>query len=511
MQYLAEVTVYDPAIHAERTLYFSSKGFTTGPYESPANTFFDGRIQQPANMRRDLFARGTTGGRSQIGYGECVLTNADGGLDALIDYGFDGRQFVLRLGEGDYPDGFETVLTGTIEQPAFEFNRVVLRVRDRQQELNIPIQANKYAGDNALPAGLEGVADIAGQPKPLVYGTVFNVPAVLVNTARVIYQVNDGPVSDITAVYDRGVLLTQEADYANQAAMEASAPSAGCYRVWPAGGYFRLESDPKGEVTCDVQEGATDAACTVAQIVKDIISGPGDIDFSDQVQLDYLALDAANSAVVGIYIATETAIADVLDELCESVGAWWGFDRLGKFRIVRLEEPEGIPVATFTRDDILRIERIATADTDRGVPANQVILGYQKNYTTQDGAEIAGSAATLTHRQFISQEYRTVTTTPDSTVLQKHLLSPVIRVDTLLTSEADAVAEADRLQEMKVVRRDRLNVRVDLDPPTVAAVDMGVVVSIEMDRFGYDNGKQFRVIGMEPDAAKSVLDLTLWG
>jgi hypothetical protein len=49
-----------------------------------------------------------------------------------------------------------------------------------------------------------------------------------------------------------GVALTRGADYPDQATMESTAPSAGQYRVWSAGGCFRLGSAPAGKITVDL-------------------------------------------------------------------------------------------------------------------------------------------------------------------------------------------------------------------------------------------------------------------
>jgi len=215
--YLAELTVYDPALPGTRVLTFASgRGFTTTPSETPANTFYDPRLKQALDIQRDLFARGTTQGRTRIGYGDLVLNNEDGGLDALLGYAFDGRAITVRVGDeaAAYPAGFTTVFVGTMEQCEVSVSSVIVKVRDRQLELQVPLQTTKYAGSNSLPAGLEGVAtDLKGKPKPLCYGVVKKVPAICVNTSKLIYQVNDGALNGIDAVYDKGVRLGTDAPF----------------------------------------------------------------------------------------------------------------------------------------------------------------------------------------------------------------------------------------------------------------------------------------------------------
>lgn len=511
--YLVEITAIVDATGTSTTLRYSSgNGFATQPGETPSNTFYEPRIKQPALVRRDMFNTGTTGGSSRTGFGELILSNVDGGLDSLIDYGFDGQQIVIRYGDSAaaYPSGFTTVLVGTMEQPVFEFKQVAVKIRDRQEELSTkPFQTTKFAGTNSLPNGLEGVAtDIKGKPKPRTYGVVYNVSPPIVNTSRLIYQVNDGAISTVDAVYDRGVSLTKGADYTSQSDMETNVPAASNYRVWPAGGYFRLGTIPVGQITADVTQGSAASDRTVGQIVNSIVQNVGGIASGDVSSSDITALDTANSSVVGVYVDSETTINSVLDELSNSVGAWWGFDNTGKFRIKQLVIPSGTSVATFTDTEIISIERSGTSDYGKGIPAYRIKLQYEKYYTTQD-SDLAGSV-TDARRAIIKEQYRNVTST-DSAIQTQHKLAPEVPITTLLTSASDAQTESDRLLTIYKVRRDRLDVKVRIDSTVLSVIDMGVVVTVTLPRFGYTAGKQFRVIGIQPDLRLNTLELTLWG
>ncbi|WP_306603938.1 hypothetical protein [Azonexus sp.] len=512
--YLAHITVYDPALAGTRTLYLSTAGFTTGTANLPpggvAHTAYDPRISQPANMRRDVFSRGTTGGESDVGYGAMELVNIDGGLDALSDYGLDGQPISIIVGDvrrGGVPS-WTVVLQGTMEQPSPGWSNVTIRLRDRQAELSKPASPNKFAGSNALPAGLEGVVgDLQGKPKPKVFGRVFNIPTPCVNTSRLIYQVNDGAVTTLDAVYDRGVALAAGAAYASQAEMESTAPAAGQYRVWLAGGYFRLGSTPAGMVTADVTQGATAAARTVGQLLKSVATGPGGISAVDVVDADISALDTKNSAQVGIWVDGKSC-REVLDQLCASIGAWWGFDRLGKFRCGRLEAPAGVPVIEILPADIISIDRIASNDPGRGVPAYQVVLKYKRIWATQP-TDIAG-AVTDARRAELREEYRTVTAT-DAAIQTKHRLAVVLEFETLLVASADASAEAARRLALYSADRQMYETKIAYDASLVASVDIGNVAMLRIDRFGMAGGKLFVVIGVRSDLKNKLLYLTLWG
>jgi len=450
-EYAVIIKAYDPGTASEVTLYFSTNGYTSGPADAPANQYYEPLLENPGVFTFQMYSNGKLSGPASTGYGAIILINNIGQLDYLIDYGLDGREIIAAE---ITPNGLAPFLIGTMEQPLPSLDQVSIRIRDRKAELDVPFQPTKYLGNNTLPAGLEGVEDIKGKPKPRLYGVRYNVTPVLVNTSRLIYQMSDIALNDIPNVYDRGVALSKGTDYTDQTDMETNAPAAGTYRAWLAGGCFRLGSSPAGQVTADGVQGAAAANRTKAQIIKQIVQIP--IAASDCIEQGFIDLDKANAAEVGIYISTETTYAAVLDELC-SPDAWYGFENMGKFCIRRLELPGTTAITTIDDSKILGMERLATNDTGRGVPVWQVNLNYAKNDTVQTSDLAAG--VTDARRQWLNQQYRTVTA-PDATVKTAHLLASELNVNTPMVDAAAAKTEAERLQVLFGTRRDYLKVTV---------------------------------------------------
>jgi hypothetical protein len=769
---------------------------------------FDPRIKQPSAMTRDAFDAGTTQGRTRVGYGDLVLLNGDGLLDGIKDYGLDGRPIVIRRGAPNavYPGGFQTVLVGTMEQPEVTTDLVTVKLRDRQAELEVALQPTKYLGDNALPAGLEGVAsDLKGKPKPLCYGVVKNVPAVLVNSAKLIYQVHDGAVASVDAVYDRGILLgfifvthaggvsayshngaywklsslsgwtgvvddvmfgagvfvitgsagqistspdgitwtsrtsgtanelfgvtfgeglfvavgggspgtvltspdgvtwtartsnwsfggaiisvnygngifmatgsgggiitspdgitwtartaifagtiaqdlawgngvwvvvgdrqgagdgkiaystddgvnftdatttppfddksvfgisfganmflavgdsgrigrstdggvtwqqvtslgTQillhseysagqflisgfegllatsfdgvlftrqiqylyPADvfgpnsirgiaggqldittYASQAALldDTLAPLPGRFKVYPAGGYFRLGATPAGLITADVTEGSAASDRTAAQIFKRALVRAGKT-AADYSAADISALDAAEDAVLGYWTNEETTFAALFDQIAASVGAWWGVDRLGVFRIKQLVAPAGPAIVAFTANDLTKpLNRLAMNDPGRGLPRYRSTLKYGRIYTVQTADLALG--VTQDRRNVVGREWREVSST-DATGRTTHLLAPEITEVSLMQVEADAQGEVNRRQTLRGVQRDPFELEVELNDET-SAVDLGHVIRLTHGRYALSAGKLFVVLRVAPDTADRRLLLNVWG
>ncbi len=506
--YVASIEYYDPADSTVKTTRVATVGFTTGASDTPAHTTIPNRVANPALLRRDVFDVGTTGGASRVGYGELVLTNTDGGLDWLNDVGLDGRTLTIYVGaEGAaFPAGFTTLLVGTMEQVDVSLDVVRVRIRDRQVFVSKPLQVNKYGGTNLLPDGVDGIdSDLRGKPKPVCYGWCLNIPPVCVNTSRLIYQVNDGAVRDILAVYDAGALLTPSTDYTDQADMEANAPSAGTYRKWKDGGMFRLGSSPYGQVTADVVEGAY-GTMTAGQIFSRLLQERAGRDPSDISSDDVDALDAAQSAVIGVYFADEVQVATALDVIAQSVGAWWASDVAGVLRIQRLDAPSGDPVLSLTAANLTSLARVPLADG--GLPVYRVTVRCVPNNTVQTTG-LVGSV-TQARRARLAQPYQDASDT-DMDVQTTYLLAPEKIVETRLACLSAGATEASRLLSLYSTKRDRLEVQITAPASTLALIDLGVVVSVTFARYNLDGGKLFRVLGYQLDPTAGVASLTLWG
>lgn len=506
MIYLAEITAYHIASQTTQTLRFcTGSGYTDG-----SGNFYEPCIEQPALMRRDIFSDGQIGGASQVGYGELTLVNADGALDGLAGYAVDGRALLIKVGdEADVYANFITVLKATMQQIAFEWMRVSVRLRDRQAELVKPVQTLSYAGNNSLPAGIEGSSDIKDAKKPLLYGRCHNITPVLVNTSRLIYQVTTGTLGEIVNVFDKGAYLKRGTDASSQADLETTAPAAGEFRVWKAGGLFRIGSSPTGLITCTAWESYQIETCTAAQIAYRLATGPGGISTGDTVASDYTTLDGQNAGSIGLFVSPDMTVSEALDQVLASVGAWWGFDQLGRFRVARFDAPSGSPVTTLTDGEILSFDQAALSVNGEASPVWKVTLSHDINGTVQSGDALAGIAQ-ADRRNWLIKGNRQVSVS-DSAVKTKHVLAQEISYETLLAGPGYALPEANRRLTMLKADTMVVNASVRIDASLLAVLDLGSVVSVQINRFGLDAGKLFRIIGIQTDYQNHQIDLRLWG
>ena len=256
--YLAEIGYYDPVGATTGTLYLGTHGFTTGPGDTPANQYFQPVLRAPSSLRRSLFGSGTMSGRSQVGIGDLVAVNNRGALDDALGYAYDGRETKVWRGltTGTFPTDFEEVMVGTMAGPPVGgLEELRFSFRDRQEELRVPFQQNRYAGTGSL----EGGDDLKGKWKPKVLGQVLEIPALLVNPAKHIYQFHDGALQSVDGVYDAGIALTRTVQAWTQ---ETSGTANALFAVASDGGTTFVAVGASGTIVRSTNGGSTWSAAT---------------------------------------------------------------------------------------------------------------------------------------------------------------------------------------------------------------------------------------------------------
>lgn len=178
--------------------------------------FYDGRVKNPGLLDVDLWGRSRTRGGREVATGVCQFLNTDGALDTWMLSAFDGGNYSVYFAPRKDRDNRTLVFQGSIEQePVIDEKQATLNVRDLVYSLHNPVLTKQYAGNNALPMGVEGSAnDIKGKLKPLLMGVVRNVSPPCVNTSVPIYQLSCRPFVGAwsVTVFVNRVQLLQGAD-----------------------------------------------------------------------------------------------------------------------------------------------------------------------------------------------------------------------------------------------------------------------------------------------------------
>lgn len=497
--YLAEIKAYDTTTSTEITWRFSS-----GQGYDNDGTFYKPRIENPATFQRSITAG--IGGKASVSYGELTLSNVDGELNDLANDYFDGRTLTLKRGKKTDPyEDFTTLMVATVESAAMERERISVRLRDKTYLLNKPFNESRYAGTNTLPNGLEGTADdIKGQAKPKIYGRIALMQPVLVNTSKLIYQVNNGAVDAVINVFDSGAYLSRGINYSSEAEMLSTAPVAGEWRAYPAGGYFRLGSSAFGVVGACVAEKWAYLDCSAAGIIERVLTAAG-FTSDNWVSADFTALDKKNAGSLGVIVQDGETTEALIDRICQSVGAWWGVDSLNRIRFARMDAPSGVSTALITDDEIIDIERLP----EQKFAVWQETVKSDTNYLPLERTALAGVVPDDRANWFVSATRDQVA--EDNAVKTQRLLSESELYDTSLNGISIAKAEADRRLSLFSSRRDNVTVTVGDPASNYANIDLGDVVTVVSNQLDYQAGRQMIVTSIRPDFQSNTFDIALWG
>lgn len=487
---LGELKTADYFTPALETLYYSANGYTTAPGDTPASRWYDERAEQPLLFWRSIVGD-RLGGLARE-RAELKLGNGDGALDLFQDlYALDMREVDIEMGEaGAAYSAFGTIFTGYMLDAAVSEDAVTVRLGTRAMALRTLLHPSTYGGTG----GTDGGADLKGQVKPLCFGRVYNVTPVLVDATNLVYQVHDGAIQDVPAVYDGQVALTKV----------VGTPTAGQYAVDTANGTFQLGDEPVFDLTCDV-DGRHDGADwprTVANIVADLIDNYSPLASSDRAASSFTQLNTDQPAVVGLYLPEPAAIDAAIDALLRSAGCYGYFTLASKLIVGQFAAPGATATVELDDDNILSAQRDPLPGGLTPI-AYRWSVGYQRNHSP--GASVADGAPAA-RRAFAASEYR-VAAASDSGVLANYLLAVDAELQRApFTTLSDAQDEADRALAIYGVPRALVTLAVK---PALWTVEIGTMVKATYRRAGLSGGAYGRVVAINLNAARNQAELVL--
>ena len=459
--------------------------------------FYEPRLKQPGIFQEGLFSNNILPSE-RSSFGVTQLINSDGFLNNLVEYAIDGRRVTLSL----FENGNTTELfTGIAQRFEFDRNLVNLRLRDPVEVLNIRRNFNTYAGDNILPDGLEGTQqDLKGNPKPRLYGEVEQFTPTLVNSAKLIYQISDQNCV-VTDVFDSGNPLGFDGEYnslveletipPNQEDWDAWIPPAGTYRRYQ--GYIRLGTEPVGRLTVN----ASTNNATLSEVFTKI---------ADEAGVGMSSLGGLNATGNVRLIATqEETYTSMLDRLAASAGSYWRRLPDGNIEAGLIPTPS---TPTFTIYDymILSISRSANGAGGNGIPVYRVDVNADRIETVQD--DLAGNVSE-SFKARVSKQWRNENR-ESSTTLARHPLSEQFTINSDLSSLSDAADVAQRVLDIMSVRRDSVDVTINLSTDT-ASLPLLSTVRLETSRLGYSQGRDMLVVQKTYNPVKNRVSLKLFG
>ncbi|MER2537634.1 MAG: hypothetical protein ABTQ26_00180 [Azonexus sp.] len=514
MIYVAEVTAHDGSSTA--TYLFATQGFATGPSDTPANAVARGRLIQPANYSRALKS-GDPFGLLETGYGECVVQNIDGALDAMLRLGVDGLQFRLLAKAavgGSYPADWTVCLVAAMERvEARAQDKVAFILRDGTKSITDRVVCSTFGGSG----GLDGTSNMLGQPKPRVYGAPFNAPLTLLNGTD-IYMMSDKQYTACYACFDgRSIITNAVAGYdnvANYAALVAASVSSGQVKRCGVDSVVKLGSVPTFPPTFDGTRNLSGYAASYRTQVGEIV-----YDAAVDAGLTGGQIGSGVASVTGVssYFVrdTTTTYSQIFNSVARSQNCWVGFDRLGVLQLAKWDAPSGSPVYVFNKHNCV-IESFKQI-----VPNGVIHASGAKNWRVLSINEVANGvkAASLEFATALGKD--AMSSAVSGSIPPKHKIAVQYEVNYLgyngnLTANQMPTgimtsASTASYQGLVGVERDELVVTAPLSLALLTTLDVGVVVQAKSARFGLSAGKLYRVAGVRYEFAMNKITYTLWG
>ncbi|WP_288742865.1 hypothetical protein [uncultured Rheinheimera sp.] len=395
-----------------KTAYLSNAAFVSTGTDVPAHTAYDPFVTGEVQFERSLnevFTGFSTSKTSDI---ELIYNTA---TQALLSKAVYGQPVRIYLGDKSWPKAdFKQIIAGLCDGVMPEQTKIRLKFRDAADSLKTPLLTERYASGAATE-----------QLKPLCLGRCFNIQPLLIDSATHKYQFSTGQSQAVTAVRFNGSVVP-----------------GSYYTVNLADSTITFTTFPNGDITMDVD--GLKIGGTWLQNASDFI---GHIASMRGITVNCSGLA---SYLLGLYLTTDIATDQVMDDICASIGGYWFFDRLGQFKVRAFNGvPSEPPSAFLTKDQTVfgtnKIRRVIN-------PLHSMTFGYKRNWTPLNTiAAVVHETAPAVAAE-LSAEGKAITRN-QPTVLVNYPQAETIRVDSLLVSEADALTELNRRLALSVAPR----------------------------------------------------------
>lgn len=379
-----------------------------------------------------------------VGFGEVELLD-DGEVTHWVDYAWQGHPIRLLLGAPAWPlDDFRLIAKGR--------NGGISDAR--RGVLSFVMEDESSVLDERIDTGQ--LPDDAG-PVPLALGSVFNAPAYLLTPDPYEFKASFLACAALTPK-DNGNPVGHTDNLAN--------------------GSFVLSSGLVGTLTVDIEEQHNTPAA-VCQWVANHYGVP-------------LGAIEMPSYTVGLYYNGEVTGRQILDELCEGLGAYWFLDALGRLEVRQHIEAVSAEL-TLVSDDIA-YDQIRLAETQ--APWRGLTLRFRRNYSPL--STVAG-AVSDTQAARLRTEWRESRATQD---VSDYPLAERSERNSVIQSATDAATERDRLLNLRSVRREVWAIEAFLAPARV-----GMPLAVDHPRLA---GRVGRVTSESRSPTRGVNNLEVW-
>lgn len=365
--FLLDASVWDPVLAALRAVRLTDARIKT-VWEG---ALYEQLLARPPSVRVEMPWDGDFTGGSRTSVDEIeILLPAE--FDWLSRLDWAESRLTIRMAEDGAPDA-ALVDYGQFIIARMDADERMLRLvcKDWQAELTRPF-LSQYDGTG----GLNGEAEDQGDYIPVGWGVVSLAPAQFIDRGSLVMRFDRGPVQQVVAVRQRGILIPVTANYPDLASLgNAFIPQGSC-ATCSALGLVRFRLTPSEPVTVDYlgsnAGGYVDSAPAIAQRVASLAG----------IAVDAASLADVSAAVpqrAGLLASQAMTPAQAFDLLLAGLRCAWAIRWDGKLVLGRLHFDEPALL-----EDILSVQVSGGA-----APSWEHKLGFARNWRPLSAGEVA--------------------------------------------------------------------------------------------------------------------------
>ena len=301
--------------------FYHRHGQKRGPYNLRNYEPRAARLHGYRRSLQDVFA-----GSVATQYGTYEWDNADGRYDSITDWIFEGHSITCEHGFDLIADAdYRVIQKGKMGRCGPALKRIKIPINGMDQLFDRNILTHQIAAGANVPA------QSVGKWIPRAFGTCYSATPIHTNGSTNEYQINDGPIKDVLAVYENGALTakTVTKDLFN--------------------GKFRLNAAATGTVTCDV-EGQMFSGVLLekgGEIMSWMCQNLAGLSASDIDSTAVAQFDTVRPYELGVYVLGQTKIKTVFEGICTSTFGCYFFSRAGLFTPLAISAAEGSAAVTI--------------------------------------------------------------------------------------------------------------------------------------------------------------------
>lgn len=504
---IAIVGVYSSGVHepaGETLKYLTNSGFNTLQGDVSFLPFITGSLRVSESLSEE--------GSISMSYGDIEILNSSGELDSWLDgtgYIWVNRSVNIYYSDqnlsinnvSEIASTCDLVFSGVVADIDSRSRNVLnIKIRDKMERLNTPVSED-VLGTYGTWSSAQGQTN-QDNIKPIIIGEPHNFQPLLIDPAQLEYWAGVGPLEQITEIRDNGVPVYTVGVIPGGATVNLTT------------GKFKLTKPIVGECTVSAQglkkslnlvTGVLENSYnnTIANAIAILVTQYGntatrllvsEIDLSN-----FNNFNTQSPQAIGVYVNSRENLLSLCQQVASSVGAQIYFTRVGKLRILRYGVPSSTPTVFITPED-MHLNSFSTSGRSQVLAAKKV--GYAKNWYVQENLV---TAIPQEHKYMFGTETWSKTSNDSTNVKTLYKLhSEPAEKPTYLIEGADAAAEALRLNNYFGLVRTKYRFT---GFSKLLTIELGQQVHITYPRFGLQEGKNFQVVGLNPDWLAQKVDI----